>query len=365
MLSQLFLLLVGIWGLLVFGQKCMSQDEATRQRKNYIIFISVFLILQSGLRNLAVGTDTIEYSYRFEYYGLCSWDVLWQEFLDSINGEGRDAGYGLLNKAIYTIYPDFQVFLMFVAIFFFIVLGRFTYRNTTSLYQVFLSLCFYQLFFYTFFSITGIRQTIAVGLTLWSYEYIVRRKLVPFLLIVLIASTLHKTSLIFIPFYWLAQVKIGRTVLICALVALPFLMGAARSFAFILADAAGDYSGYAESTYASAGGPNYLIMLLILAAIAYSRCKYLAKRYDYKYTPYINALAVTIALAPLVWVDPSFLRLSYYYSIFFLALFPHLIESLYPAHDMKAQTLVTIVVLTVFSFIIIRTGSPYGFFWTH
>lgn len=362
MWSQLFLIFIGIVGLTIFGRSTASGSQDQR-RKIYIIFLSIFLILQSGLRNVAIGADTYEYSKRFAYYGYCSWRFLWEDFIQTLAGESKDAGYGLINKAIYTICPEYQIYLFAVAIFFFTVLGRFMYKYTSSIYQVFLILCFYQMFFYTFFSITGIRQTIAVGFTLWSYEYISKHKLLPFFILVLVAATIHKTALVFIPFYWLSQVKKGRTAMFCAFAALPILMVKARAFAIFLSNVAGDYAAYSESTYADAGGPNYLLMLLLLSIPAYMKYKHLSSRFENKLAPFINALAITLVLSPLVWVDPSLLRLSYYYSIFILGLFPHLVETLFPQKNFQFKFLVTGAIIIIICFLIIHTDSYYSFFW--
>lgn len=359
---QLLVLLLGLLGLLACGDSNGRTDNHVR--RNYLIFICVILILQSALRNVAVGADTFEYNRRFDYYSTLSWSEIWQNFIDAtFNGIGKDAGYDVFNKAISCICDDFQFFLFVVAVFFFTVVGKFVYRNTSTTFDVFMVLCFYELFFYTFFSITGIRQTIAVGLTLWSYKYIKERKLIPFVLFVLVASTFHKTALIFLPFYFIDRVKIGRTILLCSFIALPFLMTAARSFAIFLADFMGDYSVYANSEYATAGGPNYLLMLLMLALVCFFRFNLIQSIDGGRNIPYVNALAVTIALAPLVWIDPTLLRLSYYYSIFILGLFPAVIRCFYRGEDYKSQWTVALLVLVVFGFIIIKTNSSYAFFW--
>lgn len=359
---QLLVLLLGLLGLLACGDSNGRTDN--RVRRNYLIFICIILILQSALRNVAVGADTFEYNRRFDYYSTLSWAEHWQNFIDAtFNGIGKDAGYDVFNKAISCISGDFQFFLLVVAAFFFTVLGKFVYRNTSTTFDVFMVLCFYELFFYTFFSITGIRQTIAVGLCLWSYKYIEEREIIPFVLLVLVASTFHKTSLIFLPFYFLYRVKIGRTILLCSFIALPFLMMAARSFAIFLADLMGDYSVYANSTYATAGGPNYLIMLLMLALVCFFKFNMIQSIDGGRNVPYVNALAVTIALAPLVWIDPTLLRLSYYYSIFILGLFPGVIRCFYRKNDYKSQWFMALLILAVFGFIIIKTNSNYAFFW--
>lgn len=358
---QLIVIFLGLIGLVIFDS---NGDNRVAKRKSYVIYLSVILILQSGLRHLAVGADTFEYFRRFKYYSTLSWGEVGESFYNAFfRGEGKDAGYDVFNKLVSCITDEYQVFLFIVAIFFFTVLCKFIYRNTSSNLQVFLALCFYQLFFYTFFSITGVRQTIAVGFTLWSYKYIEQRRILPFLFLVLIGVTFHKTALIFLPFYYVSRIRNPRTILTCAVFALPILLFGARRFAGFLANMAGDYSSYAESTYANAGGPNYLLMLLALAILSFYKYNNIRTSYGSVSFTYINALAITIMLAPLVWVDPSLLRLSYYYSIFLVALFPAVMSCFYSNGDYTSKMIVASIIIIVFSIIIIKTNSSYSFFW--
>lgn len=358
---QLTVIIFGFIGLLIFDNN--YQISTKKQRQYYVVYICLLLILQSGLRNVAVGADTFEYYNQFKYYSSLTWRQILDEYiLGTINGTTKEGGFGLLNKTINLFTNNFQIYLFVIAIFFFTCLGKFIYHNTRTLYDVFMSLCFYELFFYTFFSITGIRQTIAVGITLLAYKYIKQRNLIKFIIFILIASAFHKTSLIFIPFYYIYLIK-KRNIIIYSLLALPFLFVSARAFAGILANLVDDYTWYAESTYANAGGPNYLIMLLLLTVASYFKFNKIEIIENSKYTPYINALVITLILSPLVWVDPTLLRLSYYYSIFIIALFPRLVDTFFSKNDSKSKSIITILVVCVFSFIIIKTNSPYAFFW--
>ena len=53
-----------------------------------------------------------------------------------------------------------------------------------------------------------IRQSFAIGIFLFAIRYLKEKRFVPYLLIVLLAATFHKSILLLIPFYFLAQVPI-------------------------------------------------------------------------------------------------------------------------------------------------------------
>ena len=59
----------------------------------------------------------------------------------------------------------------------------------------------YSTLFYSFFAITGHRQTIATGIVVWGgLECIRKRKLIPFLLLTFVAYTIHASAICVLPF---------------------------------------------------------------------------------------------------------------------------------------------------------------------
>jgi hypothetical protein len=61
------------------------------------------------------------------------------------------------------------------------------------------------------FNLSGIRQSIAMAICLFSYKYIQERKLFKFLLIIFFAGLFHKSSIFFIPAWFIAFKKINTT----------------------------------------------------------------------------------------------------------------------------------------------------------
>ena len=194
--------LIVILLILSFGNyysKKLNYDS-DYNRKQYIKIICFILILQSGLRNVAVGSDTFAYFQWFEDIKLTSWQNIIEDVKDYYQiGLGKDPGYLVFQKLIQIITGEYQIYLFIIAILFFSALGNFIYRNTTRLSDVIMSFIIYSVLFYSFFSITGHRQTIATAVALFSFELIKRKKFLLFIISILLASTIHRSVLIFIP----------------------------------------------------------------------------------------------------------------------------------------------------------------------
>ena len=68
--------------------------------------------------------------------------------------------------------------------------------------------------FYAFYSVTGHRQTLATALIVFvGYKYIKEKKLLKFLVIAFIVFMLHKSSLVFIPYYFIAHIILKHLLL--------------------------------------------------------------------------------------------------------------------------------------------------------
>lgn len=54
----------------------------------------------------------------------------------------------------------------------------------------------------------GIRQTVVACAFVWAVQYIKDRRLIPYMVFIVLACTIHHSALILIPFYWLGRKKI-------------------------------------------------------------------------------------------------------------------------------------------------------------
>lgn len=336
--------------------------DTQKKRHQYVTFLIVVLVLQSALRNLAVGSDTYSYYLDWEYTKEHrTWSWIWQNFYNVyVLGEGKDAGYHFLMKAIQIISPSFRVYLFIVAIAFFVPLYRYIETELKSLKQLYLSFCVYQVLFYSFFSITGIRQTLATIATIYGIKFIKEQKLIPFIITILVASLVHKSVLIFLPFYFIARIPVGKVSLLVGIAGLPIIFPFARRIAVILATVSSSdhYMMYAESDWETIGAQNFLLFILASGLII------LAAKFKNKaiVSDYIcNAMALAIFFTPMMWVDPTLMRVIQYFSIFVLIGVPLSLD----VWSVNRKNVNVIYALFWFALMItiIRHNYDYGFLW--
>ena len=355
---QLFLMALAYLVMTTYQRR----GDTSVSRHRYVTFLIWVLVLQSALRHLDVGVDTASYCRDFEYTrDFRTWDVIWQNFYDVyVQGEGKDAGYWLLMKAFSTVCPSFRIYLFCVAICFFVPFYRLVEKKLTSLKQLYMSFCVYQVMFYSFFSITGIRQTIATIATFYCVKFIEERKLWKFVAVLVLAGFIHKSVFLFLPFYFILKYANSRVVLLGSLCSLPFVFGVARQLATFMVDISGaeTYRMYAESEMDTGGAANFLVFM-VAAAVMTLIAKY--KNPDKVSDLLTCAMALAVFFTPMMWVDTSLMRVIQYYSIFTVIAIPLSIDCISSNPETRRQ--LYIVLIVVFLLTTIRHNYDYAFFW--
>lgn len=360
MYVQLFIIIVGFLALTWFPQVGPKINKV-RQHKRFIKFMMVLLVLQAGLRHVSIGTDTFAYCKIFYEVQNTSWDILWQNCLDFFNyGEGKDPGYLLTLKAIQLVLPTYQLYLIGLAAFVFYGLGKILCMFTKSNYEVLLAMALYQCLYYSFFSITGHRQTMATGFLFLALPYVIKRKPIQFFLFVLIAATQHKSALLFAPFYFLSLIKGSKTMLVGSLVSfvLMWKWGGKIAGYLMMSVSMDQYANYLIE-YDGAGAYGfaaYIILLGILLLFYHQKIAY----NEHNTAMILNSVAVAIALTPLTMINPSNMRIVQYYSIFSLIALPWVVKNLKFSENVNDRYIIVSILLTIYT---ITRNSPYTFFW--
>lgn len=360
MYIQLLIIILGFLALKWFAQVGTEVNKVLQHRR-YIIFMMILLILQSGLRHWAVGPDTYQYYVGF-YLDVeqSTWQSLWNDCIEFIyNGMGKDPGYRLLLKAIQYVLPTYQLYLLGLATFVFYGLGKLFMRYTSSNYEVLVAMALYQCLYYSFFSITGLRQTMATGFLFLAIPFAVRRKPWQFALLVLVAATQHKSALLFMPFYFLSYMKHSRLMLVASLIMfIPmWVYGSQIAGWFMMGNTFEQYLDYLEG-YEGAGAYGFAAYILLLGVLLICYHKDVIKSV-YSTNIVLNSVAVAIFLTPLTMIDPSNMRVVQYYSIFGLIALPWVISKIKFA-GVKDRYIKVTILLAIYT---LTRGSEYAFFW--
>ncbi len=333
------------------------------RRKHYVILVSILLILQSGLRNVAVGADTYAYYEAFERVKYMSWAEIFDSFkLYYQLGEGKDPGYLIFQKVIQLVVSNYQVYLILIAVMFFSALGDFVFKNTKQITDVMFAFVLYSTLFYSFFSITGIRQTIATVATLWSFNYIRRNKLFNFVILLLLASTIHKSVLIFIPIYFIRNKKAVKYLLISFAVLLPLVFYYSEIISVFFQGFDDNYGVYEHMK--DLKPYNYVILNLVIFFLGVFTYKDSLMQRERDTWFWYAALLIATFFTTQVFQIHGFMRVIYYFSIFNLLLIPHMFQLIAIKQRISHLRLLTLGLLALLSlYIYANYGSEYKFFW--
>lgn len=336
-------------------------DNADKARKWYIISVCTIFTLMTGLRSLEVGPDTISYKTSYEFVANMSWDELLSDFYSYIhsaegmlqNNELRDPAYNCFVKLTQLISCNYRFFMFVMGLVVNIPLGKWVYENSTKPYMTFLV---YFILNFSFYGTTGYRQTIAFSLvTFVGYKYIRERRLIPFLLLVGIAFFFHKSVLIVLLYYFLANKKITKPYTICALFGIALVFVYRMPFSQFWKQ----LSGYGETypgQYEGAGTWTFTAMLgLVLIVILIY--KELIIKYDIQATNYINAMILAAVFDPLTFVNPSALRIVEYFSIYLALLMPDMLCIV----KKKDRSLASMAIVIVLVLLCIKSGQKFYF----
>ena len=189
-----FILNMGL-GFLILGK---NPRETTNTKKAiYLLITFVQLGLLSGLRGESVGYDTTNYYTAFSnsVSGL-------KEGL--INPSGVEWGFYQLSLLIGALGGNASVLILVCALFIMGSCCLFIYRHSENvLMSVFIIMSFP--YFYSSFDI--VRHFIATSFFLLAYKYLENRKLIPYLILLLIGSQFHLVALFFIPLYFVRNLR--------------------------------------------------------------------------------------------------------------------------------------------------------------
>ena len=157
-------------------------------RKSYFVLITFVLTVIAGLRGISVGTDTPGYYRAFEASSYFSIDTI------KLIIRSKEPFFYIFQSFISAKTHNFTLFLLLIALFYNTCVSRFIFRysaNPVISYLMFFSMGYY------YFSMAGIRQTIAMGFLLLAIEALLENHRIKSLVCILIASCFHVTSLIF------------------------------------------------------------------------------------------------------------------------------------------------------------------------
>lgn len=331
-----------------------------------------FLLL--ALRSPYCGRDLLGngsgsgYYHRYVQISAMSWWAAFTERMASF-----EQGFVVFNKFV-SIFSDIpQFFLAFIALVSFGLIGSVFYKYSDNL---FLSIIIYVCLGLYVFSFSGIRQAIAFSITFYAFHFVVERRLLYFILAVLIATSMHKSAIVYFFVWPLWNIKLsGRNsiiMLVLLIVAIPFYR---TLFSFIVPILFGEkYLKYMNNGSAINLALLYILFFL-LSFVFKGGCSVYVKNtssdlaqkkyHIYNFIKWMVFLTIACQSLGVIGGD-SITRIAYYFSIYLTLYIPSLISKL----NNKNRLLLSIMFTAIFIAFFYYDSSkeyyhvvPYYFVW--
>ena len=338
---------------MTLGNKHIDYEKKNKRALTVFFVILAFLLV---LRHESVGSDTRNYIRFFERVSLMNWSEAGRYSIEW--------GFSYFAKLIGVFFEQPQVFIGITAILSCSLVG-FAYRrlcvDASFTIVLFCNMATFVMMF------SGIRQMIAIAIGFLAYECTRRKRLVGFIVCVLIAMLFHTSAFMLFFMYPLYRVKITRKWLmfVVPILAMVFVWNQ-QIFSFLMAilERFTEYEGIITQTGA------YTMLILFAMFAVFSFVIPDESSLDEETVGLRNFLLFSVALQMFAPLHTIAMRMNYYYIIFIPLLLPRIIACRSERWRMVALIgkYVMLVFFIGYFFWNASTGGslkvfPYHFFW--
>ena len=328
--------------------------ENKNKRALFVFFALITLLVM--LRHESVGNDTRNYIYFFNNYSGMDWR--------DVGKESLEFGFSYFNKIVSLFTKEPQMFLAFTMIIISAMIYPTYKRLCVDPSLTIVLFCIMSTFVMMF---SGIRQMLAVGIGFIAYEFTRNKKLIPFIIAVLVAMTFHISAFVLIFMYPLYYARITKKWLIAVVPILAIMFAFNRQIFSVLALILERFTNY-DASISQTGAYTMIILFAAFAVFAFLIPD--ESLLDTETIGLRNFLLLSLALQMFAPLHTIAMRMNYYYIIFIPLLLPKIVEfrgerwkqvAVFGRHIMVAFFLIYFFInaygdgnLNVF---------PYHFFW--
>lgn len=333
--------------------------EDEKKRKTFFcILAGAVLVLLLGLRHPSMGWDLGYYinntGYLFSFDRLNTYSLA--EILQMKEYLNYERGYIIFNKLVGIISDNQQFFLFVCAVFSMIPIFFYIKRKSTlPLLSTFI-LMGLPVFLMSY---SGLRQAIAISLTVWSVKYIEEKRVIPFILAVLFASLFHKTAIVFLVAYPLYYIRMNDLWKLITVLSLPVIFIFKGPLFSVL-------SKIFKNT--AVVDDNGAITLFLVFCAVYIYLILLNKKFDETQNGVVNLFYIACVCQAFGGIYQTAIRVGYYFMIYLIVALPNTITQNKNKQEYQTNYLLVLIAFLVFGLYSIRTSTwamayPYYFFW--
>jgi len=349
MIFTFLIVLVFLFRLLFFRLK-------NNGKKLYCITIALLLILVSGLRSMYVGIDSLSYV---------------NEYLNSIYSFNYDTFLSVIRSEIlykkFVVFcrwigANYTIFFTIIACFYSVVMGRFVYKNSKEPAMSFLMLLSMG---YFFFSMTGLRQTIAICFIILAIEKLLNKETKLFILLTCIASMFHISAIITFLLLVINKLELNIKYVLGIGILTIIAYGFAPSIIEYFQSVFWPTKAYNVEEY---GGISTFILLILIASAAFilQRKPIINKSLTAADQLYFKMIIFSIPIQLLAIHQANAFRAAMYFHIISIILVTNIIMKVKDKQIRKISYVVICALLLVQFYVFTYHSAgiiPYTFFW--
>lgn len=266
-------------------------------------FIAYFVLL--ALRDIAVGVDTTGYVNTFNNMSRMTWEEA------MLVGNEFEKGFTIFLKLMSDLGDERLLLFVAAALIVFPVMYLYMHEAKDALFCI--SFFLVSLLFEMFFS--GMRQSIAIACGVPAFYFVKKKKIVPFILTVLLAISFHTSGVLLAALYPIYHAHITKKWLIFVIPLFGIIYVIKDSLvAYIFIMAGDQYTrGY---SYLNDQSGQVSLMVLFIVLSAYSYFMLDEKRADREDFGCRNILLLAAFIHLFTPINPVFSRLNYYFILF-------------------------------------------------
>ena len=275
-----------------------------------LAFFFIVFVFIAGFRDMIGGFDVYIYGEIYE-----------AKVIQILNYESFEKGFRFYLIALKNLSND--RYFMFFATSFLMTFLHFRILKKTSpilFFSIFIYFCKFFLMSFVY-----LRQGIALGLV-WSSLLFLDKKYIRFFVLLITAYFIHKSAILFAPFYFISKVKIStKAMVLIAFIALFISLTSISNTLFgFLADSANNEKFNKYINKSSDINFFYLFEVFLLIVLL---LKFKTKFYETeKGKMILNGLFCYIIISILSLTNATFIRFTWYYLIFILLTLPSIYE---------------------------------------
>lgn len=336
----------------------IRRHSVNLEKKNNmaLAFFFIMLTVLVMLRHESVGNDTNNYIHYFDKFSKISWI--------NVGKESIEVGFSFFNKIVSLFTNTSRIYLSIMAILTSVMIYP-TYKrlcvDSSLTIVLFVTMSTFVMMF------SGIRQMFAVAIGFVAYEFTRKKRLIPFLIAVFVATSFHLSAFMLFFMYPIFCAKITKKWLIAVVpILLVILVFNNEIFTFLILFIE-QYTRF-ESDVLSTGAYTMIILLSVFTVFSFVIPD--ERVMDNETIGLRNFLLFSLIIQMFAPLHNLAMRMNYYYIIFIPLLLPKIIE--FRSERWKQVAVVGRHIMVVFFllyFFVSASNSnslhvfPYHFFW--